>query len=387
MQFRDREEIGSENPRIYIGHRVGHRPGKKVVSRAWYAEYCIDSKQRQVSLGTSNKSAALKKAWELYARLQHGEQPAVRSRITIDQVFKEYLDMQRARGRAPRTIEKYELVERNVRAWMKDKGLRRAASLGEHDFWSFRKHLADQGLQDKTIYDRCVVVKQAFKWATGKARLIPRNPFDGISMTKPEPTQQPCFSPQQIGLLLANASDHMRPIITLLAHTGMRFGEVRDLRWEDVRLDDGDGFIVVRRGGSRPDRTKNSRIRRIPMHPRVREELMKMKRLDDRVFHALPSTKYPDGTGQLDERRLLVSVKRFCKRAGLPDPNQYKIHTFRHTFASMCARNNVSYKYALEWMGHRDSAILDLYYTMFDRDAHVAIRSISYDDEAAAWSR
>ena len=44
----------------------------------------------------------------------------------------------------------------------------------------------------------------------------------------------------------------------------------------------------------------------------------------------------------------------------------------------MCARNNISYKYALEWMGHRSSDILDLYYTMFDDTAEAAMRTIQY---------
>ncbi len=40
--------------------------------------------------------------------------------------------------------------------------------------------------------------------------------------------------------------------------------------------------------------------------------------------------------------------------------------------------NNISYKYALEWMGHRSSDILDLYYTMFDDTAETAIKTIEY---------
>ena len=84
-----------------------------------------------------------------------------------------------------------------------------------------------------------------------------------------------------------------------------------------------------------------------------------------------------------------MSLKRLCRRCGFADPDQYKLHTFRHAFASMCARNNISYKYALEWMGHKSSEILDLYYKMFDDVAEQAIRTITYttagrDSEAPA---
>jgi len=80
----------------------------------------------------------------------------------------------------------------------------------------------------------------------------------------------------------------------------------------------------------------------------------------------------------LNGDRLLKSLKRLCRRCGFENPDQYKLHTFRHAFASMLARNNISYKQALAWMGHSDSKILDRYITFFDPDAESAIASIEY---------
>jgi hypothetical protein len=38
----------------------------------------------------------------------------------------------------------------------------------------------------------------------------------------------------------------------------------------------------------------------------------------------------------------------------------------------------LSYRYALEWMGHRSSETLDLYYTLFDESAEAAMATIDY---------
>jgi site-specific recombinase XerD len=57
---------------------------------------------------------------------------------------------------------------------------------------------------------------------------------------------------------------------------------------------------------------------------------------------------------------------------------QYKLHTFRHFFASYCTQQNMSYKYVLEWMGHSSSAILDMYFTMNDRQAQAAMNGLSF---------
>jgi integrase len=116
----------------------------------------------------------------------------------------------------------------------------------------------------------------------------------------------------------------------------------------------------------------------------LRRVLDGMPRGDGRIFMALPSPKHPQGGAPMNERRCLVALKRLCKRCGFANHKQYKLHTLRHTFASMCARNNVSYKYALEWMGHRSSDILDLYYCMFDADAHAAMGTLVYAKSAKA---
>jgi len=218
-----------------------------------------------------------------------------------------------------------------------------------------------------------------FKWAAGPAvRLISVNLLAGVHLEEPVPTQQPCFTPEQVGILLDGADDHQRPMFAVMAFAGIRFGEVRDLLWTDVLLDRGQhGFLVIQRGGS-TGKTKGKRVRHIPIHPRLREILDGLPRKFDRVFTALPSAKHPAGGAPVNERRLLMSLKRLCRRCRFANPKQYKLHTFRHAFASMCARNNVSYKYALEWMGHQSSDILDLYYTMFDATAEAAIKTIDY---------
>ena len=380
MKFHDRQFVEGTEPAIYIGHRVRTAGnGTLKVSPMWYAEYCLHNRQRFEALGTSNKSTAIQKAHAICMRIQSGQPDRPKQNTTLKQIVDGYTELLEAQGRAPTTIMKYELVGRNVIAWSGGEGRRRAATMLESDFWSIRKYLIEtEGVGDKTAYDRLVVVKQMFKWAA-RQRMIGASPFAGLAMTKPESAQQPCFTPEQTTTLLEKADAHFKPLVAMLAYAGLRFGEARDLLWTDLVLDnDNPGFIVVRRGGSSGKTTKGRRQRRIPIHAELRLVLDAMPRPFDRIFKALPSPKFPNGGAPLNERRCLVALKRLCKRCGFANHKQYKLHTFRHTFASMCARNNVSYKYALEWMGHRSSDILDLYYTMFDADAHAAMKTLVY---------
>jgi len=286
-------------------------------------------------------------------------------------------------GGRQETLQKYATVLNALTEWASRRGIRRPMAFGDTEFWAFHQTMVDRGLAPKTRYGDLTVVKQLFKWAA-RTRRIPYNPLADATLESPPATLQPCFSPNQVGALLESADQLERPVFALMAYAGLRFGEVRDLRWADLLTDKGRyGFLTVRRGGSRGT-TKSKRIRVIPIHPALRIMLDMLPRVSDRVVAAGPSRRNPTGGGPINERHLLGLLKRLCARCGLPNPNQYKLHTFRHTFASMCARNNVSYKYALEWMGHTSSEILDIYYTMYDDTAQEAIETLEYPARATA---
>jgi integrase len=339
----------------------------------------LDGQRRYEALKTTNKAAAIKTAHKIIHRIDEGKPNKPGRRQSLEKLIDQYLQNQRNQNLAPRTLQKYEWVLSLLKDWAMEKNKRWSNSFTEQDFWAFNQVMVNQDLSEKTRYDRLVIVKQLFKWSA-RNHLIAVNPLVGISMKKPESSVQPCFTPEQIAALLDKAHTHEGSIFGLMAYTGMRFGEVRDLRWTDLVLDQGsNGFIVVRRGGSSGS-TKSKRTRRIPIHPNLREILDRLPRNFDRVFTARPSKKHPDGGGPIDERRLLMSLKRLCRRCAFVNPKQYKLHTFRHAFASMCARNNISYKYALEWMGHTSSEILDLYYKMYDATAEAAIKTIDYSN-------
>ncbi len=379
MKLVGRHAVEGTEPTIYIGHRPyrDQRTGKARVSKTWYAEYCLEAKRHYEPLKTTNKSAAVKQAHAIIQRIDRGSPSKPNRRVDIETLRRDYMQMLCDRERAPKTIEKYKYVLGEFEDWAKENDHRYASSLDDRSFWAFNRAMIASNLSEKTRYDRLIIIKQLMKWAHC-ARRIGTNPFDGISIQKPEATEQPCFTPQQVAALLVKADPHEQMIYATMAYAGLRFGECRELRRSTVLCGRGrHGFIAVRRGGS-SGKTKSKRVRHIPIHSELRELLDASSRTFDRVFTARPSDKHPDGSGPIDERRLLRSLKRLCRRCEFANPDQYKLHTFRHAFASMCARNNISYKYALEWMGHKSSDILDLYYTMYDDTAEAAMATIDY---------
>lgn len=360
---------------IVIGHRVAKRPdGSTLICKPWYATWTHDGSWQCTSLRTTNKNLAIRRARELDERLSQGLGLPPKE-LTVQSLIDGYLLTKRAERRAGKTLEKYEFVLKEFHSRLPTEVQANAAKLSSSEFDRYSIFLTDEKkVSEHSWSDRLTIVKQLGRWAENEGKLL-RNPFKKCKVRDPHPTEQPCFTPEQVKLLLAAAEGQMRDIVVILLHAGLRFGELRDLRWD--RLDFEKKKITVDAGGSGGS-TKDRDRRVIPMHPLIEESLRSMPRVGERVFYQGASEKYPGGGNPLDERRLLRSFKRLCERAGIADWKKFSLHSCRRTFASMLARSNVSYKYALEFMGHSESQMLDHYFKMFDSDAARAIESIRY---------
>ena len=155
-----------------------------------------------------------------------------------------------------------------------------------------------------------------------------------------------------------------------LAFTGIRIGELQQLRWEDIDLER--NVIHVHCGGS-DNRPKDKEDRFIPVHAsKLKPVLLSLLKKSELAF-LMPNDR------KVSSKKLRAYVKELYKQCGFQSPWQYKLHTFRHFFASYCAQQALSYKYVLEWMGHSSSAILDMYFTMNDRHAQAAMNSMSFN--------
>lgn len=126
----------------------------------------------------------------------------------------------------------------------------------------------------------------------------------------------------------------LQDIVTMAIHTGMRRGEIFNLRWFDV--DFSRGVIHVRN-------TKTAKDRVVPMNAAAREMLERLPKTSGYVF---PSPK----TGG----RLVDIKKKFneaCETAGIED---FRFHDLRHTAATRLADAGVNVIVIAEILGHGD---------------------------------
>ena len=130
-------------------------------------------------------------------------------------------------------------------------------------------------------------------------------------------------------------SGHLRPIVTIALHTGMRRGEIFSLKWEQVDLEH--GFILL-------DISKNGERREIPINTTL-EYLFKD------LPHSVESMYVFAGKNGNPLTDIKNSFHAALKKAGILD---FRFHDLRHTFASHLVMAGVDLTSVKELLGHKD---------------------------------
>lgn len=168
-------------------------------------------------------------------------------------------------------------------------------------------------------------------------------------------------------------------VVVALAYTGLRIGELAQLRWPAVDFEANMLRIVdnTRSTLGRQSRveisTKTHATRNLPIHAELRRILDAQERHSDgRVFHG-PTGKVlkPDLIRKIFIREVLTPLKpKFPGEPGHSSFADGRLHSFRHYFCSKCARDVGDEQTVKMWLGHRgDGKITNRYFHLHDDDA------------------
>ena len=139
--------------------------------------------------------------------------------------------------------------------------------------------------------------------------------------------------PDEVQRLISNCSDHLKPIVIVAVHTGMRKGEILSLRWDQVVFEKGIITLLD---------TKNDQRRYVPMDETVKSTLMGIEKKSDYVFCGLKPGK--------PLVWIEMSFHKALEKSGIQD---FKIHDLRHTFASNLIMAGVDLMTVKELLGHK----------------------------------
>lgn len=209
----------------------------------------------------------------------------------------------------------------------------------------------------------CSFYSGFFKWYSGESL-----PFK-IRMARIEPQ---LVSDAEIDLLrkaLCSKITHRgileRDLLILdtMAMTGLRRGEIVNLKVGDLYFNDGRSLLMVKNG-------KGAKDRCIPLNPTIASRLQKYiidRELLGRVF-------------PITARNLSVKINTWAKKAGIP---QIHTHSFRHKFATDLLQKGANLRTLQELLGHTSLSTTERYLAVTDQDKLWAVGLLDGSSQGA----
>ncbi len=210
-------------------------------------------------------------------------------------------------------------------------------------------------LSPATINRDLALLKATFNRAL-KAGKVDSNPVKAVKLFKENNARTRCLTDEEETRLYNALPDYLKPFLVVALNTGMRWGELARLMWENV--DFYTGTLHVRQ-------SKSGEGRRIPMNRVVRETLQAVRR--DQVQKA---------RDQKDGEREILSPLVFCAPQGgflrnfsrdwypalqKANVSDFRWHDTRHTAASRLVMAGVDLYTVKEILGHKTLAMTARY--------------------------
>jgi len=295
---------------------------------SWCVGFTVNGRRVRETVGPNKKIAQKVLSLRMAQVLENRYFPPSRQvgRMPFNEFVQIYLERVVSLMKSIRT-------ERNrVKRWVKDLGMRPIGQITRAEIESWRREKMSRckpATINRDLSRLRHMLNIAMEW-----ELLEKSPMQGMKFLRENNARTRYLSVDECHRLIDSCmAPHIRAIVTVALHTGMRLGEILNLRWQD--LDFSSGFILVRD-------SKNGQARQVPMDSMISTLLRSWPRLSDLVF-----TSVLTGGRIVDVRTGFLNA---CKRAGLTDLH---FHDLRHTFASQFVMSGGSLYTCQRVLGHK----------------------------------
>ena len=309
--------------------------------QSWCVGFTVNGRRVRETVGPNKKIAERVLSLRMTQVLENRYFPPNRQlgRMPFKDFAQMYLEREGALLKSIRT-------ERNrVLAWAREFGNRPLGQITRTEIEAWRREKMAR-CRPATINRDLSRLRRMFSLAV-EWELLEESPMAGIRFLRENNARTRYLSLEECQRLIASCmAPHIRAMVSVALHSGMRLGEILNLRWYD--LDFSSGFILVRD-------SKNGESRHVPMDATLFA-----------LFRAYPHRLGTDLVFSSPAGGHIVDVRtgflNSCKRAGLIDLH---FHDLRHKFASQFVMSGGDLYILKEILGHKSI-------TMTQRYAHLS---------------
>ncbi|HYQ87274.1 MAG TPA: tyrosine-type recombinase/integrase [Bacteroidota bacterium] len=323
----------------------------------WYTDDL--SKKHKVSTGSRLKSEALK----FLQRFRLAENDVARRsrKKLLSEFIKEFLPYAEANySRGTVGIYKSTLTRFQVIA-----GDCHLISLTAQDIDRYRTKRLET-ISAVTVNIELRTLRAAFNVAR-RWKLVEGNPLEGIKLTL-VPERMPIFFTKGDfqKLISVIAETWLREIIVFAVLTGMRRGEITNLKWNEVDLP----RKLIHIQSTPTFRTKQGKRRTIPIND------VAFHLLDGKHAKSVDEHVFTISGNKISDSWLSHKFKYYIHRAKLSN-DRLHFHSLRHTFASWLVQDGVSLYEVQKLLGHSNIGVTQVYSHLLPERLHSAVNRIS----------
>ncbi len=324
--------------------------------QVWYADYYTrQGKRVQESTGTSNRREAEKFLALRISEVQRGVyvKPVA---VSLEEFGKRFLDYAKTHKRSWRRDEQ---MLGHLKQHFGDVNLDDIQALHVQQYQQER----NKEVRPATVNRELALLKHMFNLAERWGMHRGSNPVRLVKFLPENNLKFQTLSLEDELKLLANSPPYLRELILFAINTGLRCGDIFELQWQEVDLEQRRLNIIMK---------KTRHTLEVPLN----ETAFGILEARHAVKHG-PYVFYNPATGDRFHD-LKLAIKGALKRAGL---SGITWHTFRHTFASRLTRNGADLVTVKELLGHSTIVVTMRYAHSNDEAKRRAIAKLPTSDK------
>jgi integrase len=318
----------------------------------WYLDYSFNGKRRRKRVGKSKKLAELALK-DIEVKLVKGEFLGITETpdMLFDNLCAQYLEYSKA-NKTPFSYKRDLTSARKLLVHFKGRMISTITALDLDKYKNARR----QEVKPASVNRELSLIKHMFNKAVAWDNLS-SNPLQKVAKFKEPPGRVRYLSDEEMKKLLDCCNGHVKSIVIMALNTGMRRGEILNLKWGDVDMKN--RVIIVWQ-------TKNNEMRQIPINETLYDELRMIgKQLNEQYVFC-----NDNGKPFLDVK---TGFKAALKRANV---RNFRFHDLRHTFASRLVIAGVDIRTVQVLLGHKDIKMTMRYSHLSDAHLKEAVRKL-----------
>lgn len=297
----------------------------------WYIDYYVKGRRKRKKIGPSKK-LALQVLNDVKLKIVKKEYLGVyeEKKISFKDFSEQYLEYSKA-NKAFSTYNRQDRISINrLKPYFKEKYIFEITPQMIERYKAKRLKTVSPATVNRELATLKNMFTMAIKWGYLKT-----NPAKEVKSLKEPPGRVRYLKHEEVKALYESCAGYLRSIVVTALNTGMRKGELQELKWANVDFKNRKITVV---------NAKNNESRVIPINKTLHQELLLLSEgaKGEHVFSDKNGHPYGD---------IKKSFITALTKAKIED---FRFHDLRHTFGSYLAMQRVDLKTVQQIMGHKD---------------------------------